>query len=157
MQLRVFIAATVLLVGYVGVYMPLDSSITETTRKLDEEEKRLGVAKTIEYLRDQQKQYRDRVPVERDPNEWVAYVLGKIRTLPLKLVALEAKTPQDIGPYKAVVINCELEGGFFDIDSLVRWIEFNDRLLRIDSLRISPHRSNNGTLVCQLIILGVMN
>ena len=39
----------------------------------------------------------------------------------------------------------------------MRWIEFNDRLCRIDSVRLSPHRSNNGTLVVQLVILGIMS
>jgi Tfp pilus assembly protein PilO len=156
MQLRIFITAVVLLVGYGGVYMPLDSSIADTVQRLSNEERRLGLARNIEFLRAQQKKFQDRIPKLRDPNEWVEYMLGEIRTLPLKLVALEAKTPQDVGPYKAVVLNCEMEGAFHDIEKLLRWIEFNERLLRVDSVRISPHRSNSGTLVLHLIVLGVM-
>jgi hypothetical protein len=156
LQLRIFLAVGVFLVGYGAVYMPLDSSVAETTRQLGKEERRLSLAREIEKLRAEQKRYQDRLPKERDPNEWVEYLLSGIRVLPLKLVNLDSKTPQDVGPVKAVVLNCELEGGFFDMEQLLRWIEFNDRLFRIDSVRIVPHRSNNGMLVMQLIVLGVM-
>jgi hypothetical protein len=155
-QLRLFVTAAVLLVGYVGVYMPLDSTIADTTRQLTKEQKRLALARDIEQLRAQQERFQKRIPTQIDQNEWVEYVLGGIRVLPLKLVALEARSPQDIGPFKVVVLNCEIEGGFHDMEQLIRWLEFNERLLRIDSVRMAPHRSNNGTLVMQLVILGVM-
>jgi hypothetical protein len=157
LQLRIFVAAAVLLVGYGAVYSPLESSISETTHQLAKEEHRLDLARGIEHLRAEQKRFQDRLPKERDPNEWVEYLLGGIRVLPLKLVTLDAKTPQDVGPFKAVVLICELEGAFHDMEQLLRWIEFNDRLFRIDSVKISPHRSNNGTLVLQLVVLGVMS
>ena len=157
LHLRIFVTAVMLLVGYGAVYMPLDSTICESTRLLEKEEKRLALARDIEHLRGEQKRFQDRIPKTRDSNDWVKYVLSEIRTLPLKLVVLEAKTPLDVGPYKAVVLICELEGAFHDIEELLRWIEYNDRLFRIDSVKISPHRSNNGTLVLQLIVLGVMS
>ena len=156
LQLRIFITATVLLMAYAGVFMPLDSSIADTTRQLAQEQRRLELARDIEHLRSEQKQFENRLPKQRDPNEWVEYLLNGIRGLPLKLVMLDSKTPQDIGPFKAVVLICELEGAFQDMEQLIRWIEFNDRLFRIDSVRIAPHRSNNGLLVIQLIVLGVM-
>src|SRR5882724_3331590 len=96
LQLRVFVAVVVFLVSYCGVYMPLDSSIADTTRRLTREEQRLSLAKDIEHLRAQQKRFKNRVPTGSDTNEWVEYMLGQIRKLPLKLVALEAKTPQEI-------------------------------------------------------------
>jgi Tfp pilus assembly protein PilO len=157
MQLRVFITVAVFIVGYCGVYVPLDGTIADTTQKLGREERRLALARDVEHLRAQQKQFQDRLPKQRDPNEWVEYLLGSVRSLPLKLVTLEAKSAIDVGPYKAVVMECEMEGAFHDMESLLRWIEYNDRLFRIDTLRISPHRSNNGTLVLHLIVLGVMN
>lgn len=156
LQLRAFVTATVFLVGYAAVYLPLDSQIVETSRQLSKEKLRLQLARDIEQLRAQQKRFQQRVSQQRDQNEWVEYLLGAIRPLPLKLVTLEAKTPQEIGPFKVVVLNCDLEGAFHDMEQLLRWIEYNDRLFRIDSVKISPHRSNNGTLVMQLVILGVM-
>ncbi len=156
LQLRIVVAAVVMLVGYGAVYMPLDSAVTDTTKQLKKEEHRLELARDIEHLRGEQKRFQDRLSKDRDPNEWVEYLLGGIRALPLKLVNLDSKTPQDVGPFKAVVLLCELEGSFHDMERLLRWIEFNERLFRIDSVRIVPHRSNNGLLVMQLIILGVM-
>ncbi len=76
MQLRVFVTAVVLLIGYGAVYMPLDSSIADTVRRLSNEERRLNLARDIEFLRNQQKSFQDRVPKQRDPNEWVEYVLS---------------------------------------------------------------------------------
>ena len=156
LQLRIFITATILSIAYAGVFMPLDSSIAETARQLAKEQRRLNLARDIEHLKSEYKRFENRLPKERDPNEWVEFLLGGIRGLPLKLVLLDSKTPQDVGPFKAVVLICELEGAFQDMDQLIRWIEFNDRLFRIDSVRIAPHRSNNGMLVMQLIVLGVM-
>ncbi len=155
-QLRVFIVSMALTAGYLFVYMPLSSEITETTRQLTKEQQRLELARDIEHLRAEQRRFESRLPKKRDPNEWVEYLLGGIRVLPLKLVALDSKAPQDVGPFKAIVLNCELEGAFQDMEQLLRWIEFNDRLFRIDSVKISPHRSNNGTLVMQLVVLGVL-
>jgi hypothetical protein len=43
------------------------------------------------------------------------------------------------------------------MDALLRWLESNHRLLRIDLLRIAPSRSNRDVLVLQLTILGVMS
>jgi hypothetical protein len=155
-QLRAFVTCAMLLVGYGAVFAPLDSSINDTNRRLTQERKRLNLAREIEHLRAQDKRYEGFLPKQQDRNEWVEYVLSGIRPLPLKLVVLEAKTSDDMGAVKAVVFHCELEGAFSDIESLVRWIEFNERIFRIDSLKISPHRSNNGTLVAQLVIVGVM-
>jgi hypothetical protein len=145
-----------LLIGYGAVFTPFDSAINDTTRRLTQERKRLNLARDIEYLRGQDKRFEAFLPKQQDRNEWVEYVLSGIRPLPLKLVALEAKASDDLGAVKAVVFNCELEGAFGDIERLIRWIEFNERIFRIDSLKISPHRSNNGTLVTQLVIVGVM-
>ena len=50
-QLRVFITALMVVVGYAAVYMPLDRRIEETTRKLNEDRKRQALACDIERLR----------------------------------------------------------------------------------------------------------
>ncbi len=124
--------------------------------KLAAEEKRLSVAEDIEHLRKEEKRFVQRIPGKRDPDEWIEYFLSGIRPLPLKLNSLDAKPPIDVGPYQAIVVNCELEGSFPDMEKLIRWIEYNDRLIRIDLLRINPHRSGNGTMVLSLVLLGVM-
>jgi hypothetical protein len=156
LQLRALVTGSLLLAVYVGMYMPLTSGLAETTRQLNQEQKRLDLARDIEHLRTQVERYKDRLPAARDPNEWVQYVLGGIRGFPLKLVTLDVDTPRDLGPYKAMVVRVELEGAFHDMDSLLRWFESNQRPFRVDSVNIYPHRSGNGTLVMQLTVLGVM-
>jgi hypothetical protein len=155
-QLRVFTTGVVLLVGYTGIYMPLSDRIETSSRQLAVETKRLELAREIEDLRSQYEKFKDRIPEKSDANEWVQYVLGGIRRYPLKLVALDSDPLREIGPYKALVLRIELEGTFPDMNSFVGWLETNDRLFRVDSVRIQPHRSGNGAMVMQLSVLGVM-
>jgi hypothetical protein len=155
-QLRVLIAGTVLLAGYAGIYVPLSGQIDATSRQLAAETKRLDLARAIEHLRSQHKKFKNRVPEKSDANEWVQYVLGGIRRFPLKLVGLDTDPIRDVGPYKAIVLRIELEGAFPGMNGLLAWFETNERLFRVDLVRIQPHRSGNGTLVMQLTVLGVM-
>lgn len=155
-QLRALVTGSLLLAGYVGIYTPLNNGIVDTARRLNQEQKRLDLARDIEHLRTQVESYKDRLPAAKDPNEWVQYVLGGVRGFPLKLVTLDVDTPREMGPYKAVVVRFELEGAFHDMDALLRWFESNERLFRVDAVNINPHRSGNGTLVMQLTVLGMM-
>jgi hypothetical protein len=155
-QLRVFTTGVVLLAGYTGIYMPLSDRIETASRKLDVETKRLDLARAIEDLRSLHEKFKGRIPEKSDANEWVQYVLGGIRRFPLKLAAWDSDPLREIGPYKILVLRLEIEGVFLDMNRFVGWLETNDRLFRVDSLRIQPHRSGNGTMVMQLIVLGVM-
>jgi hypothetical protein len=83
-------------------------------------------------------------------------VLSGVRNFPLKLVQLDADSSRDVGPYKAVVLRIEFEGAFPDMDAFLRWLESNERLFRIDTVKIAPHRSGNGLMFMQLTVLGVM-
>ena len=153
-QLRVFVTGLVLLIGYGGIYLPLQSGIDETTRKLNQEQKRLDLARELEHLRAQLDSFKDRLPEKTDPNEWVQYVLGGIRSFPLKMITLDCEPPRSLGPYKAVVLRIELEGKFHDIDAFLRWLESNERLFRADTVKIAPSRGNKEMLVMQLTVLG---
>jgi hypothetical protein len=84
------------------------------------------------------------------------YVLDGIRKLPLKLITLDATGTKNVGPYTAIVMNVELEGQYADLDSLLRWLETNERLFRVDELKVAPQRNGNGNLVMQVTVVGVM-
>lgn len=155
-KLRGLVTVVVLLLGYLGVYMPLSGSIDGTGRNLRKEERRLELACEVEHLRTQFDSFKNRLPAKRDANEWVQYVLDGVRKLPLKMAKLDSEAARDVGPYKVVVLRMELEGAFKDLDKYLEWLETNPRLIRIDSVRIAPHRSGNGVLVMQLVVLGVM-
>ena len=155
-QLRAVVTGVVLVIGYVGIYMPLSGGMESTDRQLAQEQKRLELACDVEHLRAQFDSFKDRLPKQRDPNEWVQYVLDGVRKFPLKLAKLDAEAARDLGPYKVVVLRMEIEGSFCDMDTFLAWLEANERLFRVDAVKIAPHRSGNGKLIMQLVLLGVM-
>jgi Tfp pilus assembly protein PilO len=156
LQLRVFLTGTVLVAGYLAIYSPLSDRIEASSRQLTAETKRLDLAREIEHLRSQFAKFKDRIPEKSDAKEWVQYVLDGMRRFPLKLVTLDSEPLKEVGPYKAVSLRIELEGSFPDMNGFLEWLETNDRLFRIDQVRIQPHRSGNGAMVMQLNVLGVM-
>jgi Tfp pilus assembly protein PilO len=153
--LRTLLTGLMLLVGYLGVYTPLSARIDETTLQLDKERKRQELCSQVECLRAQVDRFRSRLPGKTDSNEWVQYVLGGIRKLPLKMLALNSGVPQRLGPYEAVVLKLELEGGFRDLDAFLHWVETNQRLFRVDALKIAPGRGDDSRLVMQMTLLGL--
>jgi hypothetical protein len=155
-QLRTLTTVVVLSIAYAAVYMPLADQIESTSRTLAAETKRLDAAREIESLRAQYQKFQKRLPEKSDPNEWVEYLLGGVRRYPMKLVQYDAEPMREVGPYKAVALRLELEGAFPDMNGFLNWLETNDRLFRVDLVRIQPHRSGNGTMVMQLTVLGVM-
>lgn len=155
-KLRSLVTGLMLAIGYVGVYMPLSGGMETISRERTKERKRLELAEDVEQLRVQFNTFKQRLPKQRDPNEWVRYVLSGVRQFPLKLAKLDAEDPKDLGPYKLVVLRIEFEGIFRDMDAFLNWLETNERLLRVDSVKISPHRGGKGILVMQLVVLGVM-
>jgi Tfp pilus assembly protein PilO len=155
-QLRACLTVVVVVVGYVAIYMPLSGDIEQTTTKMAAAKKQLELARDVKHLRGQYKRLQARLPKKTDINEWVEYVLSGSRRFPLKLATLDRDPMREVGPYKAVVLRIELEGAFPDMNAFLTWLETNERLIRVDSVRILPHRSNNGSLVMQVILLGVM-
>jgi Tfp pilus assembly protein PilO len=156
-QLRAVVTATVLLSAYAAIYVPLSSEIADATASIEQQQKLCQLAADVEHLRAQYKSFADRLPAQSDSKEWVQYVLSGIRRFPLRLTTLDCDPPRDMGPYKAVVLRIELEGSFPDMDGLLRWLESNRRLLRIDSVRIAPSHSSRDALGLQLTVLGVMS
>lgn len=155
-HLHAAVTATVVAVAYLGIYMPLNGQIEQTSAEVRHARKLLELAGDIESLRAQYQSFRGRLPKQSDPNEWVQYVLGGLRRFPLKLAALDCDSPRPMGPYSTVVMRMELEGGFFAMDAFLRWLESNERLFRLDSLKIAPSRSSNEIQVMQITLLGVM-
>jgi Tfp pilus assembly protein PilO len=156
-------ALTVVILGawYVGFAMPSSAEIDQTATKLAREQKRLGLAREVEALREQVARYKKRLPVNSDPNEWVQYMLDGVRKFPmLKLVMLDTDGTKAVGPYKAIIIKLNVEGPFRDVDAFVRWIEANPRLLRVDSLNMQPVRvvgdSASSRMGATMIVMGVM-
>ena len=155
-RFRVVVVVVMLLAGYLCIYLPLSGKIDDGTRALRREENLRDLARSIEHLRAQYRGFAGRLPKQTDSKEWVAYVLNGIRKFPLRLVTLDCEAPRELGPYRAVALRIELEGAFSNMDALLRWLDSNERLFRIDAVRIAPSQSNKEVLTLQLTVLGAM-
>ena len=155
-KLRAIVTGLMLAIGYIGVYMPLSSGMETASRKMAKDQKRLELGCEVEQLRTQFDRFKDRIPKKRDPNEWVEYILDGIHEHPVDLLTWNQDDFRDIGPYKVIALKLELEGTFAGMDSLLNWLETNERLIRIDNLKLVPQKGNNGKLKMTLMVLGVM-
>ena len=154
-QFRVLLMVVIFGVWYAGVSGPMSEGIDETTRKVDRERKRLGLARDVERLRARVDRFQDRLPRETDSNEWLQYMLAGAREFPIRLAVINTEAVKDVGPYKAVVIKMDVEGSFEDVDAFLRWVESNRRLFRVDAIHIGPARDSR-KMLSQLTVLGVM-
>jgi Tfp pilus assembly protein PilO len=154
-QLRICVMSAVLVAGYGAVYMPLSQRIAATSKKLERDKNLLELAGRLERLQKQHRTFEDRVPQQTDTKEWVHYVLEGIRAFPLKLSKLDCREPKQVGPYRAIVLQIELEGSFFELDRFLRWLESNHRLLRADDVKLAPGKGGVDTLSMRLTVLGL--
>ena len=157
LQLRIVVMGVVLLAGYGGVYLPLAARIDETTQHVTRERKMAELAEGIEQLQVQCRGFAKRLPQKTDGKEWMQYVHEGIRRFPLKLSKLDCLASKQIGPYKAIVLQIELEGSFFDVDRFLRWLESNPRLFRADDITIAPGKGkdNKDSMMMRLTVLGM--
>ncbi len=154
-QFRVVLMSLIFAAWFAGVSGPLSAEIDANTRSAERERSRIGLALEIERLRAQVARFHDRLPRQTDANEWLQYVVSGARGFPVRLAMINTEAVKDVGPYKAVVIKLDVEGAFADVDALLRWLESNDRLFRVDTIHIGPSREPRKVLA-QLSVLGVM-
>jgi Tfp pilus assembly protein PilO len=155
LQMRCIVTALVLMVGYGGIYLPMSAALEEATQRRGVKQKRLEQGRDVQQLQAQFEQFARRLPAGKDPNEWVEYLLGGIRRFPLKLETLQAEAPRTMGPYKVVGLRIALEGTFADLNRFLGWLDENERLLRVESIKMDPD-SKKSRLTMQLTVLGLM-
>jgi len=154
LQFRIFVTGVILAVGYVGVYMPLESRITETTQNLTKTAEYENLVDEVKQLRDEVDQVVARLPTDTDTNEWIQYVIAGVRKLPVKLDNLDSADPRRVGPFEAVVLRVEVRGYYHDLESFVNWVETNERLFRIDAVTVVPMRKGD-QLEMEIMLLGL--
>jgi Tfp pilus assembly protein PilO len=154
MQLRICVVTIVLLIGYVGIYMPLSEQIGKTTQKLNRDTKLLELAGTVEQLQEQYRKVETRVPQQTDSKEWMKYMLNAIRRLPVKLSKLDCRPPIGVGPLRGIPFQIELEGTFVELDMFLRWVESDKRFLRVNEVRMMPQHSSD-VMFMQVTVIGL--
>ena len=161
LQLRIFITGLFVAIAYLGIHSPLCEKIETVRRDLRQQQEHQELVNDVEYLRAQVDLFHQRLPKNADVNNWVQYVLDGTRRFPLKLLHLDSEKLRRVGTYKAYVLRVELEGKMVDLDSFLTWLETNDRVFRIDSIKIAPRREkttqsgDTQPLVLQLTVLGL--
>ncbi len=140
---------------YLG-YSPMNARIVATEARLELDRKRLALGTEVEALRREEAGFVDRLPPRSDPNEFLQYVLGGVRSAALKLVSLSPEKPKDAGPFEVASVKLELQGDFRDIQAFLRWVETDHRLLRVDGLTVGPDAKDPETMMAQLVVLGLM-
>lgn len=154
-QLRMFLTGSMLLLGYGAIYVPLSDSIANESRLLAAEQKRNQLAISIQRAEREQAKLAQRLPEDTTTSEWMQYLLNGIRKWPLKLHSLDPKPRRRIGPFQVDEFQVELESGFEDLSNFVEWIETNERLFRIDHVKLTPSRNGKSQLVLKLTILAL--
>ena len=156
LQLRAALCVTLLATWYFLGFTPMSDRIAATTSRLERDRKRLALATEVEALREEAAEFDGRLPPRSDPNEFLQYVLGGVRSGPLKLVSLNPEKPKDAGPFEVASVKVELEGKYKDVETFLRWVENDKRLLRVDSLSVDPDSREPDSLRVQLSVLGLM-
>jgi hypothetical protein len=155
-RLRIIIGVVMIGAWYALIYTPINDRIELTARDRARTEAHLDSARAIDALRIEVAKFQGYLPPRSDTNEWVEYVLGGVRKLPIKVLKLEPQAVRKHGPFEVVVLKMELQGAFADIDALLAWIEVNPRLLRIDAIVLEPGRAEGEGLTLRLTVLGVL-
>lgn len=155
MRLRFAVTGVLAAITYFGVFSPLADQIDKKQKKLKAENQKATLAQDIEFLESQAQQIEDRIPKDADTNEFAQYVLSGVRQRPLGLVRLEPDKERSAGVLKAVVLRLEVTGSIKDLDSLLQWLEKNERVFRVDSVKISAAQGLEDRKLMRLTLLGL--
>jgi len=155
-RFRMFVTLVALGVTYFAIYIPLNGRIEATKRKLKQEEALTALSEEVAFLRVQMESFEHRLVKDSDANEWFEYVLNGVGALPaLQLVNLDTKDERKVGLYRAFGLQLEVTGEMKDLDALLNWLETNDRLFRIDQIKLTPDRKDPTRRFMQLDLLGL--
>jgi Tfp pilus assembly protein PilO len=154
-RMRIVACLMMLLIGYAAIYVPLAGMISQEKRLLKQEETRRDLADTIDTLRSKLTAIESRIPEGADVNEWMQYVLGGVGDANLTLQSMTPGTPRKVGPMKAIELSVSLTGKYADFDSFLVWLETNERLFRVDSVKVAPDRDESRGLQMQVKVLGL--
>lgn len=161
MRLRVVIGGLMFGSWFLAVYQPAVDQIERAKRRLDTETKRSMLADEIAGLREQTERFMKRVPPKADQNEVVQHLLEGIRSRPVKLVNLEPKGTVELGPFKLLQVGVSLEGDYAGLEQLLRWIETEPRMFRVEQIRMEPEREKatadgGAQYTLELLVLSVL-
>ena len=159
-KLRALVGVTLLGTWYFVLYQPIVAQTSTMTQQLGTERKRLELATTIEDLQLLTRRFQEKVTQSSDQNEVVQYLMGGIRQRPIKLVSLVPKSTSELGDYKLVQVAISVEGSYTNMEALLRWIEADPHLFRIEQFGFELARTQSksepdGLYSLNLTVVGI--
>jgi Tfp pilus assembly protein PilO len=155
LKLRLLLSIAIIIGWYVLFFSPLSEETAATTAKIVSERKRVAGSRQIEQLKKALAPYKGRVPAEAGLNELMQHVIAHMRSSPLKLLDLKPEKSKDLGPYEALGLKLTLEGRFAEFDEFLNWVETDQRLLRIDAIKLDPVTNDPSRLAAQVVLLSL--
>lgn len=143
LRLRFVLAAGILAAWYFSFYGPTQDQIATTLYQTAKERTRAATAGRIELLRETLDPFKKRIPEHSDPNELIQYVMAHCRQSPVKIIDLKPSKTLELGPFNSIGLRITLEATFVDLYQFLAWAENDQRLLRVESLKISPKNESN--------------
>ncbi|WP_169979092.1 acylphosphatase [Tautonia rosea] len=160
-QLGLALNLVLLVAWYLATYSPLDRAIAQDEHRLRIGRQRLALAHEVEHLRQQADGFGAFLPEPDDGDVWVPFIMAGVRQFPeIKLVSLNPRPSIKVGPYSASVHHIVIEGSFPILEQFLRWLEESPRLIRIDSIQITPKNGNSASQggsinEMQLLLVGI--
>lgn len=154
-RFRIFVAMIALAIAYFGVFQQLSGRITLAKRQLKKESEREALANEVDLLRAQKEFFGSRLKQDTDANEWIQYVLAGVRNLPVELINLDSEDERKVGSYACVAMRLSVSGEMKHLSELLRWLETNERIFRIDVLTIEPARNTETHRLMNITLLGL--
>lgn len=155
LKLRIALCVVMIVLWYIGFFVPLGEQAESTSAKITRERKRIDTAKEIESLKISLAPHHDLIWAGADLNELMRHVMEHLRSSPLKLIDLKPEGSKDLGPYQTIGLQLALEGQFAEIDAFLTWLESGPRPARVDSIKIDPSQHKSAGLKVQLTLLGL--
>jgi len=155
LKLRLLLCFAIIAGWYFLFFSPLSEETTAATAKTLTERKRVATARQIEQLKKAMAPYKDRVHAGTDIHELMQHVIAHMRSSPLKLLDLKPEKPKVLGPYETLGLKLTLEGSFAGFDEFLNWAEADQRLLRIEMIKLEPLFKDPGQLAAQVVLLSL--
>jgi Tfp pilus assembly protein PilO len=155
LKLRLLLCSAIITGWYILFFSPLSEETTAATAQIVTERKRVATARQIEQLKKAMAPYKGRVHAGTDIHELMQHVIAHMRTSSLKLLDLKPDKPKDLGPYETLGLKLTLEGHFAGVDEFLKWVETDQRLLRIESIKLDPVAKSPGQLAAQVVLLSL--
>ena len=141
-KMRMAVAGICLVVMFFGISEPLHGRIKKEKRDLTELKNKTKIAQEVELLQSHLENVEPRIFRGKSNDVIVTHLIDLTRKHPVDLMRIAAEAPSRQGPMQSVRVSLDLIGDHADLLSLLHSFESDQRLMRIESISITPPERN---------------